>query len=65
MSADSQKCSVCGGVMRRVKVLPNSLANLVRYKCTCGHWQDLKDEKTARSESGSELLVLEGFQETL
>ena len=51
--------------MRRVKVLPSSLANLVRYKCTCGHWEDLKDEKSGNSQPGSELLVLEGFQETL
>lgn len=65
MSADSLKCSICGGVMRRVKVLPNSLASLVRYKCTCGHWQDLKDERAAHSQSGNEVLVLEGFQETM
>jgi len=65
MSADSQKCSVCGGEMRRVKVLPSNAAKLVRYKCTCGHCEDLKDDRSGREEPGHGMLVLDGFEETL
>jgi hypothetical protein len=31
------RCPICGGAMHEVKVLPNGLAGLVRYRCTCGH----------------------------
>ncbi len=60
MSSDSKKCPVCGGTMSRVKVLPSKLGHLTRYRCTCGHCEDLK-ESSARQEA--EAFVLEGFQE--
>jgi hypothetical protein len=46
--------------MSRVKVLPSKLGHLTRYRCTCGHCEDLK-ESSARQEA--EAFVLEGFQE--
>ena len=51
--------------MHRVKVLPGGLAALVRYRCTCGHCEDQIDDKPLRQMHGHDVLVLEGFQETL
>jgi hypothetical protein len=48
--------------MRRVKVLPSGLAGLVRYKCTCGHCEDVKDERKSTAKR-DDVLVLEGFHE--
>jgi hypothetical protein len=48
--------------MNRVKVLPSNLARLIRYRCTCGHCEDLKDEKSLTSQR-DEPFVLEGFHE--
>ena len=62
MNGDVLKCSVCGGDMHQVKVLPIKFGRLIRFKCTCGHSEDLKDDKPARP-NGHEVLVLEGFQE--
>ena len=31
MNSDAFNCSVCGGLMSRVKVLPSKLAGLMRY----------------------------------
>jgi hypothetical protein len=31
--------------MYRVKVLPGKLAGLNRYRCNCGHCEDLKDKR--------------------
>src|SRR5690348_10796034 len=59
---NDRSCSICGGRMQRVKVLPKHLGPLIRYKCTCGHCEDLKEEETtAETSQGS--FVLEGFQE--
>ena len=63
MNSDSVKCPVCGGIMNRVKALPTKLARLVRYKCTCGHCEDLKDNEPLRHDKAQELVVLDGFQE--
>ena len=63
MNSDSLKCPVCGAAMTRVKVLPAKCAGLVRFRCTCGHCEDLKDDKAVRGDNKRELLVLDGFQE--
>jgi len=63
MNGDSLKCSVCGGKMHPVKVLPVKFGRLIRFKCTCGHCEDLKDAKTSPQQNGHDLLVLEGFHE--
>ncbi len=49
--------------MKRVKVLPGKLARLVRFRCTCGHREDLKENKHPQLDHAQEPLVLEGFQE--
>jgi len=63
MNDDSLNCSVCGGTMHRVKVLPIKFGRLIRFKCTCGHCQDLKDDKPPSQGNKREVFVLEGFQE--
>ena len=35
MNCDALTCPVCGGTMKQVKVLPDKLARLVRFRCTC------------------------------
>ena len=49
--------------MVRVKVLPGKLARLVRFRCTCGHCEDLKDDRPLPRGNRGEVLVLEGFRE--
>jgi hypothetical protein len=50
--------------MHSVKVLPTKLGRLTRYRCTCGHCEDLSDEKLAVSTKvQEEPFVLEGFHE--
>jgi len=63
MNSDLLKCSVCGGTMHRVKVLPIKFGRLIRFKCTCGHSEDQKDDKPPPQGNTREVLVLEGFQE--
>ncbi len=63
MISETFKCSVCGGAMHRVKVLPCKLGRLTRYRCTCGHCEDLPDDKVPGSVQPKEDFVLEGFQE--
>ena len=63
MNGDSLKCSVCAGIMHRVKVLPIKFGRLIRFKCTCGHCEDLKEDKPPAQGNTREVLVLEGFQE--
>ncbi len=49
--------------MHRVKVLPCKLGRLTRFRCTCGHCEDLPDEKLPTAGNGQDDFVLEGFQE--
>ena len=49
--------------MLRVKVLPIKFGRIVRFKCTCGHSEDRKDDKPLAQGNNGEVLVLEGFQE--
>jgi len=62
MNSHSLMCSVCGGTMKPVKVLPNKFVPLIRYKCTCGHCEDLKENRPPNS-IGQELVAPDGFQE--
>ena len=48
--------------MHRVKVLPSNLSQVNRYRCTCGHCEDVKEDPQAASQSAQNF-VLEGFQE--
>ncbi|PYM10406.1 MAG: hypothetical protein DME18_16390 [Verrucomicrobia bacterium] len=63
MNADSLKCSVCGGTMKPVKVLPNKSGRWVRFRCTCGHREDLSDNKPSLGDDARGLLVPDGFEE--
>ncbi len=49
--------------MTRVKVLPMKLVGLIRYKCTCGHCQDVPGDKRAERGEESSAFVLPGFTE--
>jgi hypothetical protein len=57
------RCSVCGGNLKRLKVLPKEAGSLVRYKCTCGHCEDHKVDEPVPQGAHSEVLSIEGFQE--
>jgi hypothetical protein len=63
MTGESLKCSVCGGAMHRVKVLPIKFGRLIRFKCTCGHSEDVKDDKPLAQGNGHVVLIVPGFQE--
>jgi hypothetical protein len=62
MSRDSLKCAVCGGAMRMITVVATKLGRSRRYKCTCGHTEDVKEDNDSRNRH-NEVLDLEGFQE--
>ena len=49
--------------MRMVTVVADKSGRSKRYKCTCGHIEDLKEEQWRKLEA--EALDLEGFQEIL
>jgi len=49
--------------MNRVKVLPGKLARLIRFRCTCGHSEDLTNSKPSLRDHAREILAIEGFQE--
>jgi hypothetical protein len=49
--------------MSRVKVLPAKLGRLVRFRCTCGHCEDLDEDKLHPKNGEGPSFVLEGFQE--
>ncbi len=49
--------------MHPVKRLPVKFGRLIRFKCTCGHCEDLKDDKPPTQQNGREVLILEGFHE--
>lgn len=63
MGEESLICSVCGGKMNRVKVLPRELGSITRYKCTCGHCEDLPHHDSCSGANRSEVFALEGFVE--
>ena len=60
MNGDSLKCSLCGKTMKRVKVLPKQL---VRFRCTRGHCEDLEHHKPSFGDNAHERPVIEGFRE--
>ena len=47
--------------MSRVKITFTPSGDLVRYRCTCGHCQDVQEKPD--SEQRHDVLILEGFQE--
>ncbi len=47
--------------MNRAKGGPKGMPDMVRYKCTCGHCEDRKDDP--ESVAQSEEAFIEGFQE--
>jgi len=49
--------------MRRVKLLPIKFGRLIRFRCTCGHCEYLKDDRSSTQGNEREALVPEGFQE--
>jgi hypothetical protein len=50
--------------MKPLKALPNKFVPLIRYKCTCGHCEDLKEDRTfPQNPKGRQVLTVEGFQE--
>ena len=49
--------------MRRVKLLPIKFGRLIRFRCTCGHCEDLKDDRSSPQGNEPEVVVPEGFQE--
>ena len=49
--------------MHGVKALPTKLGKLIRFKCTCGHCEDVRDDKSSPPGKDRPILVLEGFQE--
>lgn len=61
MKSGSVTCPVCGGTMNRAKGGPKGMPDMVRYKCTCGHCEDRKDDP--ESVAQSEEAFIEGFQE--
>jgi hypothetical protein len=63
MNSDSVKCSVCGGAMRKVTVVSTKEGVCHRYKCTCGHSQDIKEDPSDPNADPADTLILEGFQE--
>jgi hypothetical protein len=63
MNRDSSRCPVCGGTMNRLNMSQSKSSRLVRFKCTCGHSEDLKDDKPLLRDGPQESLALEGFQE--
>ncbi len=48
--------------MKMIAVVAVKMGRVRRYKCTCGHLEDLKEDKTAPTPV-HEILNLEGFQE--
>lgn len=62
MTSEAYKCSVCGGIMKMITVVANKAGRLNRYKCTCGHCEDIKaDPRSDLHEKDA--LVLDGFEE--
>lgn len=48
--------------MEREKTLSNYACRLIRLRCTCGHYEEIKDE-TRLDKNGRGRFVLEGFHE--
>jgi transposase-like protein len=55
-------CPVCGAEMEKVKTVQDKFIQLSKFKCTCGHSEDRKEEgsSTSMTHSGS---AIEGFKE--
>jgi hypothetical protein len=55
-------CPVCGAEMKRTKTELSAFTRWSRFKCTCGHCEDLKQDGAPALEPHL-LLAIEGFQE--
>jgi hypothetical protein len=63
MKDDSLSCSVCGGLMAMVGIVPTKLGRSKRYHCTCGNHVEVNDETCLLDCEKSEPLMPEGIQE--
>lgn len=62
---NTKACPVCGGSMRQVANVQNKFGKAQRFRCTCGHFEDIPGNFIAspiKSEP-SVSSVPEGFQE--
>lgn len=51
--------------MRLVTVVTNRSGAARRFKCTCGHCEDVKDDGQTPLPKPEDPLVLDGFEQTL
>jgi len=49
--------------MNKAQAMPDKRSRLIRFRCTCGHCEDLKDDDARLGKGKQESFVLEGFQE--
>ena len=56
-------CSVCGGTMRMLGIVATKTGASRRYKCTCGHTEDVKDNQQRPHLGKIEAILQEGIQE--
>jgi C4-type Zn-finger protein len=58
----SLACPVCGAEMKKIKTVQDKFSQLSKFKCTCGHSEDRKEDSssTLMTHSRSEI---EGFKE--
>jgi hypothetical protein len=56
------RCPVCGAEMKISKPARATPAQWIRFRCTCGHAEDRKDDGTEVSMTHS-LRAVEGFEE--
>ena len=55
-------CPVCGAEMKRIKTEHGTFVRWHRFKCTCGHCEDRKEDGSVSANPHS-LLAVDGFQE--
>jgi hypothetical protein len=64
-NCNSHNCPVCGGAMRAVGIVPIKFSRVSRFKCTCGHVEDLKVSSSSSSLMKDESAMPEGIQDNL
>jgi hypothetical protein len=58
----SLECPVCGAEMKITKTGRGELTQWRRFKCTCGHCEDRKEDNSTSFHTHA-LFALDGFQE--